>query len=371
MPDGQMRKRFPTKRSIAIFGVVLAMMLGATTVPSTASAAIVPLTNNPAKAAAGWLAREFTDQQRIELFFGGLPGEFTEETAESVLDFDAAGVAQDYARGATAWLASPGVLRRFLDGNGGSLPVIEAHALIILVAEAQGKNPRSFGGIDVVAELRAMLTPSGEFESPADGGGFGSQSIAIMALHRAGGVPRSAVSFLLERQCADGGFADPSSSIPPGPGQPSCLNSDPLSTPLPVEALLAVGGHRAAVNRALDWLETAQSPADGSFSVQGDAASLTGQAAVALAEGGRHAAAGRAVAFLKTLQSGCAGQPDGLGGLPERSGGEVGSGTSIEELGTIRATIASIPALARTDIGDASAHGARAKAPQLRCPATG
>ncbi|HEX5404154.1 MAG TPA: hypothetical protein VFX16_17845 [Pseudonocardiaceae bacterium] len=63
-----------------------------------------------------------------------------------------------------------------------------------------------------------------------------------------------------------------------------------LTTPLAIKALLAVGGYHAAVQRALDWLET-QQRSDGSFRLPGDAARQTGPAAVALAEGGRHAAA--------------------------------------------------------------------------------
>lgn len=356
------RKALPVTRSVAVVGVVLAITVAATCVATTAEAASVPLTQNAAKAAAGWLAREFTDQQRIALTFEGLPGDFPDLTAEAVLDFDAAGVARDYATNATAWLAGSTVLQGFL-GDGITRSSVQAHALITLVAQAQGLNPTSFGGIDVVAGLRALLTSSGEFQDkPFPPGGDDSvpQSMAILALHRHGGAP-SAVDFLVRSQCPDGGF--PSSFEPVNPG---VCRSDLLATPYAIQALLAVGHHRAVADRALDWLQS-QQHADGAFGVMGEDSPTTGPAAIALRAGGRHAQAGSAVAFLKTLQTGCAGVPADRGGIAQDAGGRVVSGTTLDALSTIQATIAVIPALAGKGLANVSVRGARPQAPQLRC----
>ena len=348
----------------AIVCVVIAMTTG---VATTAAAASAPLTTNAAKAAAGWLAREFTDQQRIALTFEGLPGDFPDLTAEAVLDFDAAGVARDYAGNATSWLAGSTVLQGFL-GDGTTRSSVLAHALITLVARAQGQNPASFGGVDVPAGLRALLTPSGEFQDKpfAPGGDdvFG-QAMAILALHRAGGAPRGAVDFLVHSQCADGGFPASFESVDPG-----VCRSDVLATPYVIQALLAVGRHGAVVSRALDWLESQQHP-DGAFGVMGEDSPTTGPAAVALRAGGRHDSAGRAVAFLVTLQAGCASAPADRGGIADDARGVVVSGTTLDALATIDATIATVPALAGRGLADVSARGARPRAPQLRCATSG
>lgn len=370
MSDRLIRKTLPAKRSIAVVGVALAALLGATGMTPTAAAVAVPQTSNAAKAAAGWLAREFTDKQRIELFFEGLPGDFPDETAWAVLDFDAAGVAQEYARNATAWLAQPAVLRSFLDGHQAESSVT-AHALIILVAEAQAKNPRNFGGVNVLAELRAMRNSAGQFVSspPEDNQTVFDQSMAILALDRVGGAPRDAVNLLAQSQCPDGGFPGSFDFNPPPPPVGVC-GSDLVSTPWVIQALLAAGNHRAAVNRALDWLEAQARPTDGSFHLPGDTASITGPAAVALTEGGRHAAANRAIAVLKSLQANCTNEAVNRGAIGEDSAGGATSGTDLSADGTIEATLATIPALARTTVADVNAAGARQQDPQLSCPTT-
>ncbi|HEX5405404.1 MAG TPA: prenyltransferase/squalene oxidase repeat-containing protein [Pseudonocardiaceae bacterium] len=360
------RRTLLAKRSVTI--VAVATALAAVGVPAPAGAAAMPQTANAAKSAAGWLAREMTDKQRIELFFESLPGDFPDLTAEAVLDFDAAGVAQQYARKATAWLAEPTVLPSFLAGQEG-LSAVAAHALIILVAVAQGISPRRFGGVDVLAELRASRLPSGEFMSgPATPTSeVTNQSMAILALKRAGGAPARAVKFLAASQCPDGGFPD-SFETEPAPPIGSC-GSDPLTTSWAIQALLAVGGRHAAVRRALDWLQAQQRP-DGSFFLPADVVSVTGPAAVALAAGGRHPAADRAIAFLKAVQADCSAQPVDRGAISVTGDGVI-SGTSISADGTTLATLAAIPALAGTGIADVSAAGAHHAAPQLRCTTSG
>jgi hypothetical protein len=358
------RRSLPVNRSFVIIGVVVTVMLSSLSMASTAAAASVPLTKNAAKAAAGWLARELTDEERIEEFFDGAPGDFPELTAQAVLDFDAAGVAQRYAENATEYLASPSVSIGFLSGEQG-VGSVEAHAMILLVAEAQGVDPTSFfGGVDVPGELLSMLNPSGVF---TDGGNDVSVAAkAIIALSRYSGAPASAVNALLAAQCPDGGFPETVESNPTIPGP---CDSFLLTTPDAIEALQAAGGHQDAVDRALDWLQTQQGT-DGGFTFQGDD-SMTGTAALVLLAGDRKPAAREAIAFLKAAQAGCASSVIDRGAISSGGpGGGVVSGTNFDADTTIRATIAAIPALARSDISDVSAADARRKAPELRCDGT-
>jgi hypothetical protein len=354
------RRSLPVNRSFAIIGVVVTVLLSSLSMASPAAAASVPQTKNAAKAAAGWLARELTDEERIEEFFEGARGDFPDLTAQAVLDFDAAGVAQRYAENATEYLASPSVSIGFLSGEQGDGSV-EAHSMILLVAEAQGVDPTSFfGGVDVPAELLSMLDPSGVF-----GGGGNNVSVAaraIIALSRYSGAPASAVNALLAAQCADGGFPQTLGHNPDDCG------SFLLTTPDAIEALLAAGGHQDAVDRALDWLQSRQDT-DGAFRFMGDEG-VTASAASALLAGGRGPAARKAIAFLTSLQAGCTSPLIDRGAIASSPGSRVVSGTNLAADTTIRATIEAIPALARSDMFDVSATGARKKAPELRCDDT-
>jgi hypothetical protein len=63
--------------------------------------------------------------------------------------------------------------------------------------------------VDVLARLRALITPSGRFSDKSSFGDFSngfSQSYAVLTLARAGSVPPAAVSFLAGTACPDGGF---------------------------------------------------------------------------------------------------------------------------------------------------------------------
>jgi hypothetical protein len=357
------RRSLSVNRSIAIIAVFATVMSNSLTMAPTAAAATVPLTSNTAKAAAGWLARELTDEERIEEFFKGGRGDFPDLTAKAVLDFDAAGVAQRYAKNATEYLASPSVAIGFLSGEQGDGEVM-AHSLILLVAEAQGVDPTTFfSGVNVPAELLSRLDPSGVFGG--EGNNVDVAATAIIALSRYSGAPVSAVNALLAAQCPDGGFPE---TLSRDPNNPDNCNSFLLTTPDAIEALQAVGGHQDAVDRALAWLQTRQDT-DGGFDFLGDQ-SATASAASVLLAGGRQPAARKAIRFLTASQAGCASPVIDRGAVATGPGGGVVSGTNFDADTTIRATIAAIPALARSDISDVTATGARKKAPELRCDDT-
>jgi hypothetical protein len=318
-------------------------------------------TTEPAPAAAGWLATQLVDGNHM--VFAGSTFADPGLTVDAVLAFDAAKVAQDAAARATAWLATPSVLSGYI-GDGSTVSRVGGLAKVSLAAEAQRLDPAAFGGRDLLRELRALQTNSGRFSdkftsNPGDGdfsNGI-TQSLAILALHRAGGdgAPHAAVDFLVGTQCQSGGFP---LNLPPV----DCV-SDPDTTGFAVQALLATGKEQPAA-RALDWLVSVQQ-ADGGFTGSGPTADVentnsTALAAQALRAGGRTAAADRAVGYLVARQVGCSGPPAQQGAIAyDKTGFKAGTVT--------RATAQAVPALAGVALVDISATGAAGPATRLAC----
>jgi len=254
------------------------------------------------RAAAGWLARQLAGRSHLVSSFGGKTYPNQGETIDAVLAFAAAGTADGYAARAMAWLARPKVLAGYV-GNGTSSSYAGATAKLALAAEVRGLNPARFGGVNLIARLGALLTPSGRYSDHSSYGDFSnafSQSLAILALHRRGGVPPRAVAFLAASECGNGGF-------PLDFGTRTCA-SDTDATALDVQALLAAG-RRGPAERGLRWLAAQQAPDGGLTGAGGGAApnaNTTGLAGEAFgAAAWRHRAA-LARGFLIRLQAGCA-----------------------------------------------------------------
>ena len=135
---------------------------------------------------------------------------------------------------------------------------------LALLAQVTGNDPTSFGGIDLVSELHALLVTSGtEAGRFADDSAFGDfanplgQAFGVLALERAttAGAPQAAVDYLVAAQCADGGF-------PETFGAKTCTSS-PSATGLALQALVAADADCPAT-RAQAWL-TSHQASDGSF----------------------------------------------------------------------------------------------------------
>ena len=181
-------------------------------------------------------------------------------------------------------------------------------AKALLAVVAHGGDPTAFGGLDLVAELRATegaVEPGRFSDLPVDCGfptcDFSNtigQSLAIIALVRAGeSVSTASVDVLLAQQCVDGGFRGTL-------GGTTCT-SDPDATAFAAQALIAAGSDAAAAE-ALDALAAEQRTDGGFESADGIAnANTTGVAAQAFAAGGRAGELADAQAFLVSLQYGC------------------------------------------------------------------
>lgn len=317
-------------------------------------------TDDPVEAAAGWLATQLVDDERIEVVFGDDTFDDAGLTADVVYALAAAGVASGSIASAADWLETQ--VGAYTGTDFGST-FAGATAKLILVAATTDRDPTSFGGVDLVAQLEALEADSGRFSDdatdfetgdPADFSNTITQSLALIALQRASGGPSdTAVGFLIDQACGDGGF-------------PIVLEGDDCTsgvdaTAFAVLALAAVGGDdaTAAVDAAVAWLLDVQQ-ADGSFvGDEGANSNTTGLAAAALATVGEDAAAAAARDWVLTLQHGCDdAEPGAIAFDPDDSGDRV------------RATPQALLGLTGTSVAVVSSAGASAAVPVLDCPDT-
>jgi hypothetical protein len=132
-------------------------------------------------------------------------------------------------------------------------------AKLILAAVAASRDPRDFGGVDLVSSLEAKLGDDGLYGG-AEAGNVVSQSLAILALKSAGRpIPASAVAWLVGVQLEDGSWSW-NGDTTPGSG-------DSNSTALALQALVAAGEQDPVVNKALEYLHGIQNE-DGGFPYQ-------------------------------------------------------------------------------------------------------
>jgi hypothetical protein len=206
--------------------------------------------------------------------------------------------------------------------------------------------------------LTPFLGSPAQAASPANVGLYGSsdptydgvfrQSLAILGLHAAGKTPDpTAVSWLLDQQCADGGF----SSYNPSPAK-GCPKYDPAAftggtdtnaTSLALQALLATG-HSTEAAKAAKVLRAAQEKDGGWPFIVGGGTSdpnSTGLVMSALAAAG-DGIDGDGAAYLAGLQIGC-----GTSAQPTDPGDRGGIATPYSNgapdvLGTVQA----VPGLA-------------------------
>ncbi|GIJ69507.1 peptidase [Virgisporangium ochraceum] len=331
-------------RVITLLTGVLAVVLLAAT-PAAA-------TTRTTDSAAGWLAGQLVDGERFEAVFDGVAYPDQGLTIDAVLAFAAAKVADTNAAKATAWLARPEILTGYV--GDGTEAYAGATAKLAFVAQVRGKNPASFGGVDLVARLRGLQAPSGRFSDRSAWGDFSnafSQSFALLALKRTpAGAPASGAAYLAASRCPDGGF-------PLQFEQPTCA-SEVDATAFAVQALIAVGRYADAAP-GVTWLASKQA-ADGSFADFAGLANAnsTGLAAQALLAAGRPFAWLKARSFLLTLQVGC----------PSADRGAIAyTAAGFDPSTAPRATAQAVPGLTVSGLATLTAAGSRPTAPVPAC----
>ncbi|HVE63832.1 MAG TPA: hypothetical protein VNB94_08535 [Mycobacteriales bacterium] len=328
-------------------------------------------TDDPMLAGAGWLAGKIDARG----FIPAQSGPDRNATALAVLALGAARVGGESFDRAVAALAA-NVDAYVRDSTGADRPA--ALGTLIQVATVAGRDPRAFGGVDLVARLLATKRTSG-----TDAGLFGSQdpafdgayrqSFALLGLDAAGLADADAVRWLVRQQCPDGGWqayrAD--TAAPCAPTNTSTFTGeDTNSTAVAAQALAALGERPAT--SPLDFLDGTQN-ADGGFgfldgtSTDANSTALVIQAILALGEdpaAGRWADADGDIprAALLRLQLGCATPAADRGAFayqPESDG-------SLSP--NVLATVQVVPALAGMPYPIRPAAISR-ETPTLRCTA--
>ncbi|NLJ54274.1 MAG: hypothetical protein GX344_09095, partial [Intrasporangiaceae bacterium] len=213
--------------------------------PADADAAVV--------AAADFLSRELQAQDHLFVNHGfndyGLTADFALALAATGLNSeDAASAGQQVTANILEYIGTDG--ERYAG----------ATAKSAVLALSLGMDSTDFGGVDLIAALQDLETESGRFSDVSEWGDYSNtlgQSLAIIALEGAGvGASQSAVDYLLDAQCDDGGFA-----LTPTDG--TCL-SDPDATSFALQALLATPcATDASIDDALGYLVGRQQESGG------------------------------------------------------------------------------------------------------------
>lgn len=258
--------------------------------------------------------------------FGIFPD--TGNTIDAILALDATETGGTAAAAATTWVEKN--VGDYIAFSGSPVNVGGAGKTLVLAA-VQGRDPRAFGGFDLIAELQKVVSLEGRFgTADNDYGVTINQALPMIGLHRAGeAIPAASLAFLVKQQCPDGGVR--------GSLDATTCASDPDATAFAAQAFLAAGDttHAAA---ALDYLESRQG-ADGALtnaSGEGANANTTGVAAQSFALGGREVPYLKAANFIVSLQWACDVSAQYRGGIAFTSANRTINAPNVEK--AIRAT---------------------------------
>jgi hypothetical protein len=302
----------------AVAGCSLTLGAVATFAFPAAAAAPSPTPASPAAStAASWLTEQLSAGGGLMPgLTAGLPDAGL--TSDTLLSLVAAGQRQS-----PGFASSLAAVASHLSGYA-SFPAGTTTALLagpvaktLFLAQVGGADPTSFGGLDLPATLRSLLTSSGANAGRFSDHGTGSdtsngfsQAFAILGLLRdRGGVPDSAVSYLLAQQCPSGAFRLFYDT--PG-GCRTDSQADPDATSVTIQALSALlttdPGKPAlstARTAAAQWLASRQQPdggLGGAGPTAGKNANTTALATIAFRESGLTAAADAAQRYVAALQ---------------------------------------------------------------------
>lgn len=195
-------------------------------------------------------------------------------------------------------------------------------AKALVAAQAADRTATDFGGTNLVQVTEARVDETGRLADESDFGNYANvfgQAFAVKGLHAAeSGEAAAATTFLLQQQCADGGFRLDFTAT-----DTSCSGDDAQtdSTAVAVDALLAQRGDEAvdsALDDAATWLLTQQDE-DGSFgggpATEASNTNSTAVAGVALEKLGEPDRAAQAAAWIAqrqvTAYSACGTELDG------------------------------------------------------------
>jgi hypothetical protein len=349
IPRGPTLVRWSRRTASAVLAVTTTLAITA-----PAASAAPTTTDDPVAAAAGWLATQLVDGERIETAFGGEIYPDQGVTADVVFALSGAGVASGEIETATDWLeAQVGAYT----GEAWGDVYAGAVGKLLVVAATTGRDAADFGGVDLVALLEAREQGSGRYSDQTDGDWSNviTQSLGVLGLHRTEGAAPSAaaIAYLADRACDDGGF--------PSELEPATCTGDVDATGFAVQALLPLRDGEpevaAAVEAAVAWLVDEQAE-DGSFGGPDSPANAnsTGVAASALAGAGQDDAVAAARGFLLGLQATCG----------EEEAGSI-SFDAADPGDRARASAQAVLGLGDEGLATVTAAGASSDVPTLDC----
>lgn len=302
-----------SRRAAALVAAPVLALGGLAVLPSAPASAAEPDTT-PVAHGAGWLSDQLTD---------GL-------VHNTQYDFDDYGLSIDVGlalaevggHGAAVDAISTALAANITAYVGDNTTESYAGALgkAAVFARLTGAPVGSYGGVDLVTRLENRVGTAGATAGRiADASAFGDyanpigQAFAVRALDEASSpLAESATEFLIDQQCADGGFravfADAAASDQTCDGDPAAESSVDVTA----LAVLQLEGQsddtdvQAVIDDALAWLVSVQR-ADGSFLGSGDTAvpnaNSTGLAGWALGDNARASAAYGAAVWLRQHQA--------------------------------------------------------------------
>ena len=210
----------PRARTSAGIALTLAVALvssgcAAKTTPTSSPTTPSPTTSTSsptAQRAAAYIVSQLKDGNHVEGKFGPDLG----QTSDVALGIAAAGGQSATLAKVLTYLDTHGAA--YVHGDPSSGEKAGAHyagstGKLALVAQVTGRKPSSFGGFDLISELRALMGKDGRFHDDSTFGDYSNplgQSFDILALKRGTheGAPKASIDYLLTAQCADGGFAE-------------------------------------------------------------------------------------------------------------------------------------------------------------------
>lgn len=204
-------RRWISTRTSVVLAATSAVALLAPSVAVAEQPETTP-TDDPTEAAAGWLATQLVDGERMEVTFDGRTFPDQGLTADVVLALASAGVAADHIGAATDWLEDQAGAYTGVDWGDVYAGATAKLALTLIAVD----RDTTVGDLDLIAQLEDREQDDGRFSDdaqdqegePADWSSTISQSLAVLALERAESTSPStlAVDYLVGQQCDDGGF---------------------------------------------------------------------------------------------------------------------------------------------------------------------
>jgi hypothetical protein len=141
-------------------------------------------------------------------------------TADAVLAVSAAGQGRAFRAAALSYLRA--------QVEAGTVTTPGLQAKVAMAAVAAGWNPRQFGGMNLIAELRSKIGPTGQIA----GTGPFDHALVALALEAHRGAPpkgqpvRNMLGWLLAAQCPNGGWAF-DEPYDPATDDANCFNGQP------------------------------------------------------------------------------------------------------------------------------------------------